>query len=380
MNSTNKKPPAARGIPQPFKPAGFAHEFKPPVAQLKNAVSAQSVKQPVAPPVYRAPAKPVVAQAKMARPSQMKTDPVAPPIYRPQPVPRVLQTKTLREQSADKFRPKPLAPSVYRTQPISRVLQRRVGTLPQPLDEKTGPAPIASSLEPAPLARREVMRGRQLPIASSKTRAVISANSVTLRTVLQLAQDKKFTKKKKTKNKRALEAEKESAKNYTMPEKQKGAKKKDQKEKQQKKFDNVMNKFASNLLNVSESSIYTGGHSKTRHGQGMTREKLVERKIKVATNFSTDKDQAAAVSAILKAKETEIKQWFDSKKEDRLVVSIERPKDINVVGVEKSHGQYSDMEKSDLGYIVAVFQKDAYEKDKNPWGLVTCYPSKNASG
>jgi hypothetical protein len=62
MNPPNKKPPAARGIPLPFTQRnGPAHQFKPPVAQLKNAVS--------------------------------PLRPVAPPVYRPQPVPRVLQTK-----------------------------------------------------------------------------------------------------------------------------------------------------------------------------------------------------------------------------------------------------------------------------------------------
>lgn len=60
MNSTNKKPPAARGTP----PRG--PQTKPAVAQLKTGVSAQSVKQPVAPPVYRPQPAPKVMQRKLA--------------------------------------------------------------------------------------------------------------------------------------------------------------------------------------------------------------------------------------------------------------------------------------------------------------------------
>ena len=62
MNPPNKKALGPRGIPQPFAQRnGLVHRFKPPVAQVKNAVSARR--------------------------------PVAPPVYRPQPVPRVLQTR-----------------------------------------------------------------------------------------------------------------------------------------------------------------------------------------------------------------------------------------------------------------------------------------------
>jgi len=52
--NSNKKPTAARGVPQPFnRQASSAGQFKPVVAQLKTPVSAQSIKRPVAPPVYR---------------------------------------------------------------------------------------------------------------------------------------------------------------------------------------------------------------------------------------------------------------------------------------------------------------------------------------
>ena len=90
MNSTNKKPPGARGIPQPFnRQAGHGPQFKPAVAQLKTAVSAQSVKRPVAPPVYRPQQAPKVLQTKSSsaqRPSagQAPRRPVAPPVYRPE--------------------------------------------------------------------------------------------------------------------------------------------------------------------------------------------------------------------------------------------------------------------------------------------------------
>jgi hypothetical protein len=95
MNSTHKKPHGAQHLPQQVKPpARPAHQFKPAVAQLKNAVSAQSIKKPVAPPVYCPQTKPVAAQAKMAGTAQRKTHPRAPTLYPPQPVPKGLQAKT----------------------------------------------------------------------------------------------------------------------------------------------------------------------------------------------------------------------------------------------------------------------------------------------
>src|SRR6266566_476512 len=118
MNSTNRKSPEAKGLSQQSKQtAGHANQFKPAVAQLKNAVSAQSIKRPLAPPVYRPQPTSPVAQAKAVGQSLMRVssvlpanDPfkqpkvlqpkrvgkgqtIPPPAYRPQPVPRVLQTK-----------------------------------------------------------------------------------------------------------------------------------------------------------------------------------------------------------------------------------------------------------------------------------------------
>src|SRR4051812_11054364 len=94
MNPINNKLPEARTLPQPFKQqAGRMNQFKPTVAQLKNAVSAQSVKSPVAPPVYHPQVKSAAAQAKTTGATQMKPPPT-PAVYRPQPVPKVLQAKT----------------------------------------------------------------------------------------------------------------------------------------------------------------------------------------------------------------------------------------------------------------------------------------------
>jgi hypothetical protein len=86
MNSTNKKSPAARGIPQPFnRPTPHVQQTRPPVAQLKTGVSAQSVKQPVAPPVYRPQPMPKVLQRKMVNVAANAQSPVALPVRSSQP-------------------------------------------------------------------------------------------------------------------------------------------------------------------------------------------------------------------------------------------------------------------------------------------------------
>ncbi len=133
MNSTNKKPPGAQGSPQQFKrPTSPAQQFKPGVAQSKNAAAPPNVRQPVAPPVYRPQqAKPPVVQQKTANPLQMRTQPVAPPVYRPQPLPKVLQTKKpVSPQSGNQSKQTPAAPPAQRPQPASKVLQPR---MPNPL-------------------------------------------------------------------------------------------------------------------------------------------------------------------------------------------------------------------------------------------------------
>jgi len=77
MNSTNKKSPAARGIPQTFgKQPQRLPQLKPVVAQLKTPMSAQSVKRPVAPPVYCPQPVPKVLQKKCSA--------TQPPVLQPQ--------------------------------------------------------------------------------------------------------------------------------------------------------------------------------------------------------------------------------------------------------------------------------------------------------
>lgn len=90
MNPTNKKPPGARGVPQPFKQRETkVPQFKPVVAQLKTGVPTPGSNRPVAPPVYRPQPVPRVLQAKkslLAKPpaGQTPRSPVAPPVYRPE--------------------------------------------------------------------------------------------------------------------------------------------------------------------------------------------------------------------------------------------------------------------------------------------------------
>src|SRR4051812_35672141 len=98
MNPPNKKLPDIKGMhQQPNRQAGRAHQFKPIVAQAKNAGLAPNAGRPVAPPVYRPQAKQNAVQSKTPGPLQTKTPPPAPPVYRPQPVPRCLQMKRAGE-------------------------------------------------------------------------------------------------------------------------------------------------------------------------------------------------------------------------------------------------------------------------------------------
>jgi hypothetical protein len=92
VNSTNKKSPRARGIPQPFNhTAGQVTQTKPVVAQLKTGVSAQSVKRPVAPPVYRPQPLPKLMQRKMATVAANGAPPVALAVRSSQPSPQWLK-------------------------------------------------------------------------------------------------------------------------------------------------------------------------------------------------------------------------------------------------------------------------------------------------
>lgn len=133
MNSTNKKPPGARGVPQPFnRQAGRAPQVKPIVAQLKTGASAQSVKQPVAPPVYRPQSPTKAVQPKIAHSTMNRKPPVAPPVYRPQLAPKVLQAKSASVQKSPAVNTprQPVAPPVYRPQP-KKILQPKMATTAQ---------------------------------------------------------------------------------------------------------------------------------------------------------------------------------------------------------------------------------------------------------
>src|SRR6266566_8227968 len=81
------------------------HQFKPAVAQSKNATDASSVRRTITPPAYRPQLKPTTVPAKSAGLSQVRRQTVAHPVYRPQPAPKVLQTKSAHHQSAIQKKP-----------------------------------------------------------------------------------------------------------------------------------------------------------------------------------------------------------------------------------------------------------------------------------
>jgi len=121
MNSTNRKPPAARGTPQAFnRQPAQAPQVKPVVAQLKTVASARSVKMPNAPPAFRRLATSKAAQPKMASGAAKGKPPAAPPVYRPSPGPTVLQAKGASPQSAQ------TGPAARKPVParVSRTIQR----------------------------------------------------------------------------------------------------------------------------------------------------------------------------------------------------------------------------------------------------------------
>jgi len=108
MNSSNKK--------------ALTSQFKPAVAQAKNAATAQSVKRPVTPPVYRPQPTPQVLQRKaVTKPPVVGQEKrVAPAVYRPQPLPQVLQRKQLTAN------PTAIRPGIVQRKTIihSNVIQR----------------------------------------------------------------------------------------------------------------------------------------------------------------------------------------------------------------------------------------------------------------
>jgi hypothetical protein len=135
MNSTNKRLPGARGIPQPFhRQAGYTPQIKPGVAQQKIAVSAQSAQRPIAPPVYRPQQVPQVLQTKSSSaPSphagQAPCRRVGSPAYRPEVKRPIQQTRIAQPKtaSAAEAHRRPNAHPVHRPQQSQNSV---TGTLP----------------------------------------------------------------------------------------------------------------------------------------------------------------------------------------------------------------------------------------------------------
>ena len=127
MNPPNKKLRGARSVPQPLSQRTTrASQFKPVVAQAKNAPAATKVRQAL-PAIYTPQAKPNAVQRKAVGLRQVNRPPVAPPVYRPQPVSRCLQPKMATQKPLDtrKAHHVPVAPPVYRPQPGLKILQAK---------------------------------------------------------------------------------------------------------------------------------------------------------------------------------------------------------------------------------------------------------------
>jgi hypothetical protein len=161
MNPTNRKPPGARGIPQPFnRQAGRTAQPKPVVAQLKTAVSALSIKRPVAPPVYRPQQVPKVLQTKSSlaqspHAGQAPRQPAAPPVYHP-------EAKKLSQ---------PNAPQAHRPEQ-KRIAQPKMATAaPVPTRPNAPPANSRSRppVSPEPPRRTRAGQWSQSIIQRSKT-------------------------------------------------------------------------------------------------------------------------------------------------------------------------------------------------------------------
>lgn len=68
MNPLNKKSAQVKGVQPPLvRPGGNAHQFKPTVAQPKNAAGSQLTRGSIAPPVYKPLPQPKVLQTKKAQ-------------------------------------------------------------------------------------------------------------------------------------------------------------------------------------------------------------------------------------------------------------------------------------------------------------------------
>jgi len=140
------------------QPASRALQFKPPVAQSKNAAAAVSIRRPAAPAVYRPQSKIVIAQPKKSTAAQTKTHPRTPPVYRPGPLPKILQTKqsVQMQLQKDQFGKQKAAPAVYRPQPSNKNLQpgmasgRVVPVVQRAADVKRAPAPQQGAADAKP--------------------------------------------------------------------------------------------------------------------------------------------------------------------------------------------------------------------------------------
>ena len=143
MNSTNKKAPGVRGVPQPFnRRKGHAPQIKPAAARPQTGVSGHSRVRPSAPTALRPTATPTAVQPKMADGVFNREPPSAPPVYRPQQLPKVLQTKSALPQSpqAGQAPRKPSAPPVYRPQ------SKPAAPATQPVQAKARPVAVQCKL------------------------------------------------------------------------------------------------------------------------------------------------------------------------------------------------------------------------------------------
>lgn len=164
---------------------------------------------------------------------------------------------------------------------------------------------------------------------------------------------------------------KEKAKEMGVPCKKKGSKKKKQKQKHDRQYEDDITKF----VNKSEDSKVSKGHAKKRH-VNISDCDLVARNISLSSSFESFDDLNNALQIIFKTKYEEISSWFLSENE-RLPLTINRPETIKVKAFSKMKGigpSFRPTDSDELPYIVAIFDRNE-ALEKNPYGLVTCFPS-----
>lgn len=166
MNSSGKKPPIPRGIPQPFvrKP-----QAKSVVAQPKSAVFAQIPRRPVAPPVYKPQPQLKIAQPKFASvpakinvPAANVRKPVAPPVYRPQATQALVQAKPAGPTQIKK---QPAAPPLCRAQTFPGVLQTKKAMSRQPAGKIQLAVPRI--VRPSNTVQRQIARGTYVEVTGA---------------------------------------------------------------------------------------------------------------------------------------------------------------------------------------------------------------------